>query len=102
MHNRNTSKKKILKQLPIGLIVLLILFSGAIFLFIYIIDEVLREKEEILDNNIFNFLSVHVINIDLTRFMNRVTYFASSTFLQVDYVALILLCIILKKNKIAI
>ncbi|MEP6595411.1 MAG: phosphatase PAP2 family protein [Ginsengibacter sp.] len=96
------STKRILKQLPVGLIILLALFSGALFLFIFIIDEVLREKEELLDNNVFNFLSAHVISPHLTSFMKGVTYFASANFLQVAYVVLILFHLFIKKYKTAI
>jgi undecaprenyl-diphosphatase len=102
MDDNGILNKKKLKQLPIGLIILLILFSGALFLFIYIIDEVLREKEELFDNNIFNFLSAHLINPGLTRFMSVVTYFASATFLQVAYMVLIVFYVIFKKYKTAI
>ncbi len=59
--------------------------------------EVLWENEVAVDNNIFNFLSTHVINNPLTGFMKGVTYFASTTFLQISYAALILLYL-LKKN----
>ncbi|MEO6455555.1 MAG: hypothetical protein ABIN97_15855 [Ginsengibacter sp.] len=81
MHYHNTFNKKNL-QLPIGLILLLVLFSGVLYLFI-LIDEVLWQKEELMDNKVFNFFSTYTINPHLTSFMKGVTYFASANFSQV-------------------
>ncbi|HEX2607726.1 MAG TPA: hypothetical protein VHK91_10120 [Flavisolibacter sp.] len=45
------------------------LFAGALFLFDFMVHEVLWEKEEQVDNSIFSFLSTHVISDGLTGFM---------------------------------
>src|SRR5689334_22054599 len=91
--------KSYFKKLPLSLIVLLALFAGALLLFAFVVHEVLWEKEEAVDNSIFNFLSVHVINDGLTRFMKAVTYFASATFLQIAYGCLFILYLVLGNIK---
>ncbi|WP_121355982.1 phosphatase PAP2 family protein [Flavisolibacter nicotianae] len=78
---------------------LLALFAGALFLFAFVAHEVLWEKEEAVDNSIFNFLSAHVISDGLTGFMKTVTYFASATFLQIAYGCLFILYLALKNIK---
>ncbi len=102
MQSTKTFNKKYFKKLPLGLILLLILFAVALFSFTYIIHEVLQEKEEAVDNSIFNFLSANVTSNHLTGFMKGVTYFASATFLQIAYGAFVLLYLLLKNWKRAI
>lgn len=91
--------KSYFKKLPIGLLILIALFTGALFLFAFVVHEVLWEKEEAVDNSIFNFLSAYMINDNLTGLMKIVTYFASATFLQIAYGFLFLLYLILKNVK---
>ncbi len=81
---------------------LLILFAVALFLFTYIMHEVLQEKEKAVGNSIFNYLSGNVTSNHLTGFMKGVTYFASATFLQIAYGALVLLYLLLKNWKRAL
>lgn len=94
--------KSYLKKLPVGLVVLLALFAGALFFFAFVVHEVLWEKEETVDNYIFNFLSAEVMSSGLTKFMEGVTYFASATFLQISYGVLFVLYLILKNFKRAL
>ncbi len=101
MRSSKTFNKKYFKKLSPGIIVLLALFAGSLFLFAFIADEVLLEKEE-ADNYIFNFLSAHVINTFLTGVMEEITYFASATFLQIAYGVLMLLYLLLKNYKRAV
>ncbi len=84
------------KNLPLGLLLLLALFGGALFLFGFIVHEVLWEKEAAADEYVFNFLSTNVINDRLTGFMKGVTYFASARFLQIAYGFLVLFFIVRK------
>ncbi len=102
MRSSKTFNKKYFKKLSPGIIVLLALFAGSLFLFAFIADEVLLEKEEAADNYIFNFLSAHVINTFLTGVMEEITYFASATFLQIAYGVLMLLYLLLKNYKRAV
>lgn len=100
-----SSKKfniKYFSKLPLGLIVLLILFAAAIFFFVFIMHEVLWEKEDAADNSVFAYLSANVISDHLTGFMKGVTYFASATFLQIAYAALFVLYLLLKNWKRAL
>jgi undecaprenyl-diphosphatase len=91
--------KTYFKKMPLSIMVLLALFVGALFLFAFVVHEVLWEKEEQVDIAVFNFLSAHVISDHLTGFMKGVTYFASATFLQIAYGALVLLYMVLKNWK---
>ena len=102
MQSTKTFNKKYFNKLPLRLIVLLTLFAAAIFFFLYIMHEVLWEKEDAADNRVFAFLSANVISDKLTGFMKGVTYFASATFLQIAYGALVLLYVLLKNWKRAL
>jgi undecaprenyl-diphosphatase len=102
MQSTKAFNKKYFKKLPLRLIVLLALFAGTLFLFVFIIHEVLWEKEEAVDNSIFSFLSANVISNRLTSFMKGVTYFASAMFLQIAYGALVLLYLVIKNWKRAV
>jgi membrane-associated phospholipid phosphatase len=90
------------KKLPLGLLVLLASFAGALFLFALVVHEVLWEKEEVVDQSSFDFLSTHVITDGLTRIMKVTTYFASATFLQIAYSVLFILYLIIKNLKRAV
>ena len=94
--------KRYLKKLSGRVILLLILIAGAVFLFGLITHEVLWEKEEELDLHVFNLLSLHIISPRLTAFMKALTYCASSRFLQVAYVFLVLSYLAAKDWKRAI
>ena len=102
MQSTKTFNKKYFKKLPLGITVLLILFAAAIFFFVFIVHEVLWEKEEAADNLMFAFLSTNVISDNLTGFMKGVTYFASATFLQIAYGALMLIYLLFKNWKRAL
>ncbi|MEJ7822491.1 MAG: phosphatase PAP2 family protein, partial [Chitinophagaceae bacterium] len=102
MQSTKSFNKTYFKKLPLRLIVLLALFAGTLFLFVFIIHEVLWEKEEAVDNSIFSFLSANVISNRLTGFMKGVTYFASATFLQIAYGSLVILYLLLKNWKRAV
>jgi undecaprenyl-diphosphatase len=91
--------KSYFKKLPVGLLILLVLFAGAVFLFGFVAHEVLGEKEETVDLWVFNFMSEYVVNNSLTRFMKAVTYFASARFLQIAYAALFILYLIFRDIK---
>ena len=73
------------KKLPIGFIVLLILFAGAILIFTFLAHQVLTEKEEQIDLSVFQYLETYILSDGMTRFMRVVTYFASAAFLQIAY-----------------
>jgi membrane-associated phospholipid phosphatase len=97
MQSTTSFTKSYSKKLPLGLLALILLFIGALFLFGYLVHEVLWEKEEAVDYYIFRFFSAHIIHQGLTPFMKGVTYFASATFLQIAY-GLIFLSYLLRKD----
>lgn len=99
MQTNKSFNKKYFIKLPIGLIILLAFFAGAVLLFAAILQEVVLEKEEAVDLYIFDFLSAKVLNPNRTIFMKNVTYFASATFLQIAYGILVLLYLIKKDLK---
>ncbi len=102
MESSKSFNRKYFKKLPLGLIIILVLFAAAVFLFVYLMEEVLRDKEVGADNSIFNYLSANVINPRLTGIMKGVTYFASATFLQIAYGCLLLIYLLKKNWKRAI
>ena len=102
MQSTKTFIKKYFKKLSLGLIILLILFAAAIFFFVFIMHEVLWEKEDAADNRVFVFLSANVISDNLTAFMKGVTYFASAAFLQIAYGILVLIYLLFKNWKRAL
>lgn len=99
MKSSKAFNKRYFEKLPVGLIILLMLFAAALFLCVYIIHEVLWEKEEQVDHYIFRFLSSNIISPRLTGVMEGVTYLASATFLQICYTALVLLYLVSKNWK---
>ena len=91
--------QRYLKKLTGWVLVLLFLFTGSLFLFSFIVHEVFWEKEEIVDHQIFNFLSSHVISPPLTSIMKAITYCASRNFLQIAYGVVIVFFLIRKNWK---
>lgn len=102
MQSTKTFNKKYFKKLSLSLLILLLLFAAAIFFFVFIMHEVLWEKEDAADNRFFAFLSANLINDNLTGFMKGVTYFASAVFLQIAYGILVLVYLIFKNWKRAL
>ncbi len=97
MQSSREFNKKYFSKLPLRLILLLLLFTGAIILFVAIMHEVLQEEEVGVDNSIFSYLSANVINTPLTGFMKALTNMASATFLQIAY-GVLLIFYLVKKN----
>src|SRR5436190_10024417 len=89
--------KKYLKDLPLGIILPLLAFGLAIYLFTDIAHAIIWKQEVQTDYAIFKFLSLHIINPGLTGFMKTITYAGSANVLQGGYLLLILL-FVLKKN----
>ncbi len=87
------------KKLPLGIIVLLLLFAGAILGFTFLVHEVLVEEEIRIDLSVFQFLAVYIVSDRMTQFMKAVTYFASAKFLPIAYGTVIFLYLIRKDFK---
>lgn len=91
--------RRYLRKLSIGVLILLALFFGAIFLFGVIVHEVFWEREEEMDHYAFDLLTTHVVNGELTPWMEGVSFFASASFLQVAYPLVVLLYLLQKDWK---
>ncbi|RYY98423.1 MAG: phosphatase PAP2 family protein [Chitinophagaceae bacterium] len=89
MQSSSSFLKRYISKLPLQLLLLLLLLSGALLLFTYIAHEVLWEKEEAADNYVLGLMAEHVVARRWTPFMKAVTGCASAGFLQVGYVVLV-------------
>ncbi|RYZ24542.1 MAG: phosphatase PAP2 family protein [Chitinophagaceae bacterium] len=96
MRNSKGFLRRYLEKLSGSVLLLLLLFVGALGFFVYIMHEVLWEKEEEIDLAVFAFLAPHR-DPGLTAFMKSITYCASSTFLQIGY-GILVLSYLLQKN----
>ena len=99
MKSSQAFNKRYFKKLPKGLIILLFLFAAGIFLFAFITYEVIVERKDSFDNSILDYLSKNIMDPDLTDFMEDITYFASSTFLEIAYGILVLIYALTKNWK---
>jgi len=89
-------KNNYFKNLSAWIFLLLLLFIAALFLFGIITHEVLGEKEETVDKQIFSFLSSHFITPQLTGVMKVITNFASAILLPIAFGAIVLFYLIRK------
>jgi membrane-associated phospholipid phosphatase len=78
----------LLKLIPLELLVLAIVFLLCLFIFSFIVHEAVYEREDIFDNNVIHFFSVHS-SPALIEAMKRITFFGSTTFLFPAYIVLI-------------
>lgn len=97
MQSSSRFNQKYFTKLTGWTLLALALFIGALLFFVYIMHEVLWDKEEELDNAFFSFLSENVISSQLTRIMEVITYGASGTFLKISY-GLLVIGYLVKKN----
>lgn len=82
----NSFTSKYFKKIPVGLILLLLLFLALIYIISWLAHEVVGEKEAWIDQSVFEYLRLHVISPGLTSVMKSVTFFASAAFLSIAYV----------------
>lgn len=92
-----TSKK--IKGVSIRLVIVLAIFAMILAIFLFIIDEIVLEKETAFDNNVFGFLR-HYTTSGVTSKMIFLTYFGSQKFLFPAYCLLVLYFLFFKKNRI--
>jgi membrane-associated phospholipid phosphatase len=91
--------KKYFKNLELGLIIPLFLFTVAVYFFSHIAHEILEEQEVTADLSVFAYVSNHVTTPGLTSFMKLFTYAGSAQVLQTGYIALIILYLVRKEFK---
>lgn len=99
MRRSRSFLQRYITQLPIGLLLVLGLFAGALFVFTYTAHEVFAENQENFDDAVFHFIANHITNPALTSFMKSVTYFASARFLQIAYGVVLLFYLVRKHFK---
>ncbi|RYY40490.1 MAG: phosphatase PAP2 family protein [Chitinophagaceae bacterium] len=99
MLSKNSFLLRYIRKLSLPVLIFLVLIFLVLFGFAYIAHEVLWEKEEAIDQQIFSFLATHVVSDSRTPFMESVTYFASARFLQIAYGCLFALYLLLKNFK---
>jgi undecaprenyl-diphosphatase len=85
------------RRLSIGAVLMILLFAGTLALFVFLWHEVIGQGEEEFDYTIMRYVSQHVVDARFTPFMKGVTWFASSTFLQIGY-GLLIASYLLRKN----
>ena len=89
------------RKLPVKLLLLFVMFILSVYLFGFIVHEVLWEKEGNVDERIFDFLS-HYINPGLTRLMIIISFLGSDYVLFFEYAVLIIWLLVKKKRSIAL
>lgn len=90
------------KKLPLWLICVLVLLTGSLYVFGLIIHEIFWEKEDDFDLYIFNFVSDNLVSPGITSFMQTITHFASSAFLQIGYAIILAVYMYRRKWKTVI
>jgi undecaprenyl-diphosphatase len=102
MEKSKISYQNLFKQYPGGLIIRIFLFGISLLFFRIIAHNVFGDLDVGLDHFIFQQLNDHIINSRLTFLMEKITWFASATFLQIGTIGLMFLLIILKSYTRAI
>lgn len=95
------SQKKKIKSISFRVLVALLSFLAAIFIFGAIAHEVLGEKEQDFDLKVFRFLK-DLTNDNLIGLARTISFFGSQYFLIPAYVVICIFLFIIKKRSIAI
>jgi membrane-associated phospholipid phosphatase len=95
------SESKLLKLIPLELLMLSIIFLLALFTFSLIVHEAVYEQEDVFDNKVIHFFSTHS-SPALVEVMQRITFFGSTTFLFPAYILLIAWYLFKKRFQYAV
>ncbi|MEP6750886.1 MAG: phosphatase PAP2 family protein [Bacteroidota bacterium] len=82
------SESKLLKLIPLQLVITSVVFILSLFTFSLIVHEAVYEQEDVFDNNVIHFFLTHS-SPALVEVMERITFFGSTTFLFPAYLTLI-------------
>jgi undecaprenyl-diphosphatase len=93
--------KKEIGALSLKVLMAAVLFLLAIFLFAYMVDEVLLENEDVFDRTVFNYFK-KFSSPGFIHLMKTITFFGSSYFLFPAYVLLISWLLLKRKRNEAI
>ncbi len=80
-------RARLLKAISLEVLLVACLFLASLFVFAFIADEVVYEKENVFDNKVFAFLSSYT-SPGLIKTMQVITFFGSSEFLLPAYIVL--------------
>jgi membrane-associated phospholipid phosphatase len=97
----NNGRKKISMQFSWKSVVIACLFLAALFLFALIANEVVNEKEEVIDKIVSSYFLQHS-NVGLINAMRYVSFFGSAYFLFPSYVVLAVYFILKKRTHLAV
>jgi len=94
----DTTLQKKAKSISLRLLVEIIIFLLSLFVFGWIADEMVLEKENRLDTIVFQKLAA-ITTPAVTSLMQTITFFGSNTFLFPAYLLLILYFLAVKKDR---
>ena len=94
-NNSETNNK--VKRLSLGIVLIAIFFAAVLFMLYYISDEIVLEKENTFDSNIFSILNFKS-RPQLRSAMLFFTFFGSSNFLMPAYILLSVFYLFKRKN----
>ena len=91
--------RKYFKRLPLRILLLMLLFVAALFLFTLIVHEVLSENEQEFDIQVFHFFYNYIIAPGLTPLMKFFTFMGSVPIQITIYLGLLFFYFFIKKQK---
>lgn len=97
---KNKRRPYFLRNIPLKLLVLFILFLAVGYLCGVIVHELFGEQDDVLDKKVSEFLTINIENPQLTKIMKLITFFASLNFLLAGYVLLVLWVWLIKRNNL--
>ena len=95
------NENRTIKETSLKVILISLLFIASLFVFAFIADEIVLEKEGVFDSTVFHFFKEHTTPA-LIQFMEGITFFGSSNFLFPAYLVLIGVLLLKKKKRWAI
>ncbi len=97
----NKWTSKLLKQASLKVVMVVILFLVSLYVFAWIADEAVLEKEDLFDSSVHTFV-VHHSTDAFVSIMQKFTFLGSSSFLFPAYVLIVLFFLLAKKYRVAI
>ncbi|MEC5158034.1 phosphatase PAP2 family protein [Chryseobacterium sp. MP_3.2] len=91
--------KNYYRSLSPKIIISLLFFIASLFVLFVITDEIVIEKEEDIDFQVFKFFKTYIVKANLTDFMATVTNFASVSFMMGATALLIIILLFTKNHK---
>jgi len=89
-----------LRKFPVKVLLLFALFVISIYVFGFIVGEVLLEREDKVDSVVSHFITNNMVSDNRTIIMKVITFFGSTNFLLVANTSLFLWYFLFKKNRL--